>query len=78
MYEALTALWAEAIIDGSRTYDRVPDKLKEGVKKILIEAGREDLIVIATEEEFTEPEQATEPEADTEEMQKTEETENVE
>ena len=78
MYEALTALWAEAIIDGSRTFERVPEKLQEGVKKILIEAGREDLIVIVTEEEFTEPEHATESEADTEEVQETEETENVE
>ena len=37
-------LWVKNIIDGKKTYDQVPSKLKEQVKELLIEAGREDLI----------------------------------
>ena len=36
-------IYAELIIKGKRTYESVPDKIKEAVKKELIKRGREDL-----------------------------------
>ena len=37
-------LWAKAIINGDKKYSQVPRLLKEKVKEILIEKGREDLL----------------------------------
>lgn len=40
----LAMLWANQIILGKKTFGRVPAKLKEAVREILIDAGCEDLI----------------------------------
>lgn len=41
-------LWAQKIMQGEKTFSQVPRLLKEQVKAILIESGREDL---ATEDD---------------------------
>ena len=41
---ALARLYAEAIIDGNRTYVSVPSKLKPKVAQVLEDWGRSDLI----------------------------------
>ena len=40
----IAKLWAEQIINGKKTFEQVPSKLKELVKEVLIERGREDLV----------------------------------
>ena len=40
----IAKLWAEQIINGKKTFEQVPAKLKEQVKEVLIERGREDLV----------------------------------
>ena len=40
----LAMLWATAIISGRKTFSQVPLLLKEDVKVVLIENGKEDLI----------------------------------
>lgn len=37
-------LWAIQIMKGKKTFVDVPEKLKEGVKEILIDAGCEELV----------------------------------
>ena len=37
-------LWAIQIMKGKKTFDDVLEKLKEGVKEILIDAGCEELV----------------------------------
>lgn len=44
MSELIAKLWADRIISGIRTYNEVPSKLKEQVKEVLVEIGREDLV----------------------------------
>lgn len=44
MATAVAKLWAERIIDKKKTFAQVPSKLKDQVRELLIEAGREDLI----------------------------------
>lgn len=41
---ALARLYAEAIIEESRTYESVPKKLKSKVAQALIDMGHEELI----------------------------------
>ena len=41
----IAKLWAEQIINGKKTFEQVPSKLKELVKAILIENNRDDLVV---------------------------------
>lgn len=41
----MAKLWADQIVDGKRTYSKVPRLLKEDVKEILIKAGLESLII---------------------------------
>ena len=41
----IAKLWRDEIIAGRRTYKEVPVKLKPKVKELLIEAGREDLVI---------------------------------
>ena len=43
--EMLAMLWAQQIILGKKEYRKVPAKLKEKVREILIDSGCEDLIV---------------------------------
>lgn len=40
----IAKLWAEQIINGKKTFEQVPSKLKELVKEVLIERGHEDLV----------------------------------
>ena len=40
----IAKLWAEQIINGKKTFEQAPSKLKELVKEVLIERGREDLV----------------------------------
>ena len=40
----IAEIWAKYIINGKRTYSEVPAKIKDAVKSILIEKGREDLV----------------------------------
>jgi len=40
----LAMLWAQAIINGKKTYADVPRLLKDKVKDVLIDSGCEDLI----------------------------------
>ena len=40
----MVMLWCRQIINGHRTYQQVPAKLKESVKNQLIELGYEDLV----------------------------------
>ena len=42
---ALARLYAEAIVEGSRTYESVPKKLKEKVAQALKDLGHEELIL---------------------------------
>ena len=37
-------IWAKNIIEGNKTFDDVPAKLKEYVKEWIIEWGKEELI----------------------------------
>lgn len=41
----MAMLWAQQIMLGKKTYAQVPRLLKEKVKEILIDSGREELIV---------------------------------
>ena len=41
----MAKLWADQIIDGKRSFAKVPRLLKEAVKLILLEKDRGDLIV---------------------------------
>ena len=40
----MAMLYAQQIMLGKWTYDKVPSKLKEQVKQILIDSGCEDLV----------------------------------
>lgn len=40
----IAKLWAEQIMNGKKTFKQIPAKLKELVKEVLIERGREDLV----------------------------------
>lgn len=42
--EMVAMLWAQWIMLGKKTYDRVPRLLKAKVKEILIDSGCEDLV----------------------------------
>lgn len=42
--EMMAMLWAQQIMLGKKTYDRVPRLLKAKVKEILIDSGCEDLV----------------------------------
>lgn len=44
----IAMLWAQKIMLGKKTFAQVPRLLKDQVKEILIESGKEDLV---TEEE---------------------------
>ena len=41
---AVAILWANEIMHGNTTYDRVPRLLKDKVKEILINAGKGELV----------------------------------
>lgn len=41
----IAKLWAEQVMNGKKTFEQVPAKLKEHVKAILIECGKGDLAV---------------------------------
>ena len=41
----IAQLWCDEIIAGRRSYAEVPQKLKPQVRKLLIDAGRENLVV---------------------------------
>lgn len=41
----IAKLWCQEIISGHKTFKEVPPKLKEQVRQLLIDAGREDLII---------------------------------
>lgn len=41
----IAKLWTEQIIEGNKKFNQVPALLKEPVKVLLKEAGREDLIM---------------------------------
>ena len=41
----IAKLWMQEIIDGNKTYAQVPKLLKEQVKPLLIDNGREELII---------------------------------
>ena len=41
----IAKLWAEQIINGKKTFEQVPAKLKEQVKEILIARGMGNLAV---------------------------------
>lgn len=40
----MAMLWAQQIMLGKKTFDRVPRLLKEQVKEILVDSGMEELI----------------------------------
>lgn len=40
----IAKIWAKNIIEGKKTFDDVPAKLKEYVKEWIIEWGKEELI----------------------------------
>lgn len=40
----IAKIWAKNIVEGNKTFDDVPAKLKENVKEWLIEWGKEELI----------------------------------
>ena len=46
--DMMAMIWAQQIMLGKKTYAQVPRLLKDQVKEILIESGKEDLV---TEEE---------------------------
>lgn len=41
----IAKLWAEQIINGKKTFEQVPTKLKEQVKEILIARGMGNLAI---------------------------------
>ena len=41
----MAMLWAQQIILGKKTFAQVPKLLKDQVREILIDSGKEDLIV---------------------------------
>lgn len=41
----MAMLWAQKIIEGKKTFDQVPRKLKDQVREILTEQGLDDLAV---------------------------------
>ena len=43
--KAIATIYAETIIRGDRTFASIPKKIKEEVKEVLVEMGREDLVV---------------------------------
>ena len=43
-FNMIKMLWAIQIMKGKKTFADVPEKLKEGVKEILIDAGCEELV----------------------------------
>lgn len=44
--DMMAMLWAQQIMLGKKTYDRVPKLLKEQVKEILIDSGCEELVTV--------------------------------
>ena len=46
----MAMLWAQQIMLGKKSFDQVPRLLKEKVKEILIDSGREELITEETAE----------------------------
>lgn len=40
----IAKLWADSIINNKKTFSQVPSKLRDKVKALLVEAGREDLV----------------------------------
>lgn len=40
----MAMLWAQQIMLGKKTYDKIPRMLKEQVKEILIDSGCEELV----------------------------------
>ena len=47
--EMMAMLWAQQIMLGKKTYEKVPRLLKEQVKDILIDSGMEELVVESAE-----------------------------
>lgn len=43
----MARVYAELIIKGRKTFEEVPDRIKEDVRQILIEMGHEELIETA-------------------------------
>ena len=41
----IAKLWVQQIVDGKKTFNQVPNLLKEQVKLLLIEMNKEDLII---------------------------------
>lgn len=41
----MAMLWAQQIMLGKKTYSQVPRLLKEDVKEILLDSGKEELVV---------------------------------
>ena len=41
----LAQLWAQQILLGKKTFSQVPRLLKDDVKEILIDSGKEELVV---------------------------------
>ena len=42
--DMMAMLWAQAIMNGRKTFAQVPKLLKEDVRIVLIESGKEELI----------------------------------
>lgn len=42
--DMMAMLWAQQIMLGKKTYAQVPRLLKDKVKEVLIDSGREDLV----------------------------------
>ena len=40
----IAKIWAKNIVEGNKTFKDVPTKLKEYVKELLVEWGKEELI----------------------------------
>lgn len=40
----IAKIWAKNIVEGNKTFNDVPTKLKEYVKELLVEWGKEELI----------------------------------
>lgn len=47
--EMMAMLWAQQIMLGKKTYEKVPRLLKEQVREILIDSGMEELAVESAE-----------------------------
>ncbi|MRM91394.1 hypothetical protein EAI30_20890 [Romboutsia ilealis] len=47
--EMMAMLWAQQIMLGKKTYEKVPRLLKEQVREILIDSGMEELVVESAE-----------------------------